>query len=120
MGIFRKVQEVTYWERTGTNNEGEPTFANPVALDVGRIEQERKETLDPDRNVIVTEYEMEVNQEIPNLSLIWIGKREDLPSPVPELLQVVEYVSIPDYRGREFDRRVELMRWGDKEPEITP
>ena len=114
----RRYQYIVYWEADAFDGLGQPTVKAPVELKV-RIEKGLSETVDPQGNKIASNMEMNVSQAIVNGSLIWIGKLEDLPSPVPELLQVIDYNEIPNTRARKFDRWIKVMKHSNKDPVLT-
>lgn len=110
--------KAVFWEASGYNNLGEPTVESPVEMDV-RIERELEDVLDTRGNRISTSHQLFVDRDVTIGSLIWIGEKCNLPSPVPELFQVVDFVKIPSVDGTLYDRCAKLIRYSDGEPILT-
>lgn len=113
-----RYQNAVVWKASGYNSLGEATVDPPVDMRV-RIEQGLRETVDEKGNVIGHVNELNVPESVPVGSLVWFGKKKDLPSPVPQVMQVIDYEEVPDVDRRVFDRWVKLMRHGDKDPILT-
>jgi hypothetical protein len=111
-------QKAVLWQANGFNELGETTVDTPVEISV-RVEVGFVETLDARGNIIATLTQMNVDREITLGSLLWIGKKKDLPDPVPEVLEVIDYVEIPSVNGRKFDRWVKVMRHSNKDPIVV-
>jgi hypothetical protein len=55
----------------------------------------------------------QVDREIVAGGIMWLGEKDDLPSPVTDRFRVIGYSEIPDIKGREFYREVLLKRTTD-------
>lgn len=79
----------------------------------------RKEINDPQGNVIVATVHMAVDRSVLVHSIIWLGALRNIPSPVTNLYEVVNYNEVMDVRRRETRREVLLTPFSDTLPEIT-
>lgn len=116
---FHRHQKAVYWERIGTDEQGEPIIDDPIELDV-RWEKKKSQALMPQGQTISIDATIVVDRDLVEGSLIWEGGLEDIPgtSLVPEsnLLEIITFEKIPDVKGRKFRRRVGVIRFNNSLP----
>ncbi len=65
-------QTVVYWQKTGSDSHGKPTYANPVELKV-RFEDKQQEVIMPDQRKVVSKgYYLTVNELVVG-SIVYLG-----------------------------------------------
>jgi hypothetical protein len=60
-----------------------------------------------------------VDRVVTKGSLLYKGGLADLPSPVTDLYEVVDYTEIPDTKGRDVERVVLIRRFRDALPTVN-
>lgn len=108
-------QYAVLWSVVGTTAYGDPTFASPVEIRV-RWEDSYGEKLDPESGAIKAPATIVVSHRIVVDSLLWLGRLKDLPSPPQNIRQVINYKEIPDVKGREFRREVDVIKCDNTTP----
>lgn len=115
--LFRH-QKAVLWEASGKDDYGEVTVDAAAEITV-RWAERRREGVDPQGNTIAIDATAVVDREIAVGSIMWLGALVDLPTPLTDLNQVVNYNSIPDIKGREFYRTVSLIKYGNTLPVLA-
>lgn len=113
-----RKQDAVVWKFATFDDEGQVTVNSPIAMKV-RTEEKTRETLDPKGNTVVTFMSINVSSEVVVGSLIWLGKKSDLPTTITNILQVIDRDNIPNTKGRRFDRWVGVQRHGNRQPVIA-
>ena len=89
-----------------------------VELDV-RWEEGQSDALDANGEKIRVDALVVVDRDITIGSLMWLGAKDDLPSPVTDLKEVVAFAKIPNEKGTTFRRTVGLIRYSNSLPPIA-
>lgn len=110
-------QKAVYWEFIREGDYGAAEVMAPVEITVRWIAG-RKDTLDSRGNVVSIDAVLVVNQDIPIHSEMWLGTMDSWlgtgsAGDDTEVLRVVNFKKVPDLKGRNFYREVELKRKGD-------
>lgn len=113
-----RKQNMVVWKFAGFDDEGQVTVSSPIAMKA-RVEEKTRETLDAKGNTVTTFMDINVSSEVPVGSLVWLGKKSDLPATVTGILQVIDRDSTPDIKARKFDRWVGVQKYGDRQPVIA-
>ena len=114
-----RKQKAMLWAYDGVNRYGQSTVSSTGTEIKVRWENDRKQTLDPNGNIIAVDAVVVVGQVVTIGSIMWLGAQSDLPSdliPTSNIMQVVSYASIPDIKGRDFYKEVGLVRFTDTLP----
>jgi hypothetical protein len=113
-----RFQKAVLYVANGFAADGEETVAAGVSIDV-RVEIGKREALDATGNVIAVDMVLVVDRAIPIGSIVWIGNINNIASPPVDLLEVKTYREVPDVKGRNFRRVIDLMRHSNTLPDIT-
>jgi len=97
---------------------GQKKVAAAVELDV-RWEEKQTDALNARGETIKVDVTVVVNQDITVGSLMWLGAKDDLPSPVTDLKEVVSFSKTPNIKGTKFRRVVGLIRYSNSLPPIA-
>ena len=111
-------QKAVYWAASGTDEYGEVTLASPVQLSV-RWEHVDEQSLDAEGNPVAINAKVVVDRDIEVGSIFWEGKLTALSSPETDLLRVTVFKKIPDVKGNNFRRTVELTKYSDTLPSLA-
>lgn len=112
-------QKVVLYEKSGAPDRfGESKVKAAVEIDA-RWELVQRTITGPNGNPLAIDSVAVVDQDIPLGSLLWLGKKADLPSPVTNLREVVAKEETPDLKNRFTYREVLLRRYRDSLPDIT-
>ena len=111
-------QKAVVWTITGRNRFGEYTVTTGREISV-RVEKALTESLDPQGNKVTYPMIMYVGETLTIGDLVWVGEADDLPSPVTDVMQVVDYEEIPDIKGNNFVRSVTLQRDTETNADLT-
>lgn len=111
-------QFAVLWAFSTLDNYSEVKVSSPIQI-CCRWEFDRSEFLDDTSSQQAVAAELWVDRSIAIGSILWKGKKKDLPSPVTALYQVVEYVEIPGIKARGFERRVLLSRYKESLPTVV-
>ena len=103
---------------TSFDDYGEPKVDARVEIKV-RWETGKREAIDAQGNTIAIESLAVVDRVIGVGSTLWLGKLDDIPSPVTDLRVVVEYIETPDIKAREFRRVILMQKLSDEVPALT-
>lgn len=111
------LQKATYWSATGNiDKNGKPTVtATEIQINV-RWLLTKDEIIDSFGTVVGFDELAIVDRVIPIHSILWLGKLEDLPSPLVDLREVIDFKEIPDALNRVFKRTVKMIRFGNRLP----
>lgn len=113
-------QYAVLWARTGWDGNGEPKVAPAREIKV-RWEFTQREVIGDDGTPIAVDATVDVGEDIPTGSIMWLGRLADLPDGKEfdqPLLQVITADKIPDIKGRQFARSVTLSKWRRTLPTI--
>lgn len=118
---FRK-QKAVLWSVSSTPTDyGRYKLNAAVQLDV-RWEERKHETTNPQGTTILADAMLSVGQAVTVGSIMWKGRKSELPDPVTgvtDLYEVVSYNEIPDLKGRGYERTVSLQKWSNELPELA-
>ena len=112
-------QKAMLWAKDGIARDGSYTVSSTGTEIKVRWENQRTEALDPNGETIAVDAVVIVAQTIVVGSIMWLGAESDLPSglvPISNIMQVVSFSSVPDVKGRQFRKRVGLVRFTDTLP----
>lgn len=103
-----------------TDDEGEPTVAAKVEVDV-RWEDKKVEMLDAQRDTIVTDATVVVDRVVTLGSMMWLGAKDDVPSTFTDssLHEVVARGDVPCVRNRSNRRVLGLVRYKNELPTLA-
>lgn len=117
-----RVHHAVVWRATGrVDRHGKPKVGPPEDLDVWWTDT-RREVSDNQGGTITVTAEVITDQGVPEGSLVWQGRTEDLPAGLDfsqedePLLYVVANNSQDDIKGRVTRYRLSLARYGDTHP----
>lgn len=117
--VMNLLQKAVLWERSAVDRYGEPTVSDPVEIDV-RWEEGLQETIDAEGTPVAASGTVDVDQDIPVGSILWLGELADLPDPVTSgLVEVVSSDKVPDIKGRVYARSVTVRKWRASLPTIV-
>ena len=112
-----RPSKVVYWEKIASNAYGEAVVSNPTEISV-RFEKSPGigDTLQANSNTLAYDYELNVDRELTVGGIVWVGALKDLPPPGADVdvYQITNWESIPDLKGRKFDRYVQLIRHNER------
>ena len=111
-------QKAVLYTLSDRDNYGRVTLNAGKEISV-RWENKQSEVLDSQGVSIATDTVVYVNQDIDIGSILWLGKKIDLPSTPTELKQVISSQKIPDVKNRAFRRRLMLMKYSDDLPDLA-
>ena len=114
----RTQKAVLYASSTDHTSQGQKKVAAAVELDV-RWEEGQSDALNDRGETIRIDATAVVDQDITVGSLVWLGAKDDLPSPVTDLKEVVSFSKIPNQKGTVFRRVVGLIRYSNALPPIA-
>ena len=117
MAFGRRTQSVVCWERAGTDEYGEPTVSDPISLTV-RWERGLAQEIRPSSNPTAIDATLWVDRDLEIGSMVRIGSLLDLPGTADEILEVVEMQTIPDIKGRAYERVALCRRYRDMLPTV--
>ena len=122
-GRSGRHQLALYWERVGDNDQGEPTFATRIELDVRWVDK-RQMVTDANGAPVATEASVKVDREIIIGSVLWKGGEDDIPGagtgdPDSDFFQVVTYDETPNTKGNNPEREITLNRFRDGDLEYA-
>lgn len=114
-------QWAVLWEPTGFKDRNGKVLVSTVPSEIRvRWVDKKRNTLDKEGNTIAIDATIVANQEVPENSILWKGKVDDIPgtSLVPEegLVQVVVANRIPDVKGRVREYELMCMRYNSALP----
>jgi len=112
-----RFQDAVLWAAGSIDNYGQYQVQSPVEIKV-RWEDVQEEIGDPAGGTVITSSRVFVDRVIAVGSLMWEGKLEDLPTPVTNLKRVASYSKIPDIKGRNDRRFVQLVTYSDSLPSV--
>lgn len=113
-----RKQKAVLWAASGHDDYGEPKVNSAVELSV-RWTEGREETTDAQGEVVSYDATVRVDREIAVGSVLWKGKLADVPSPTSDLFRVVARKTVPDLKGRDFERIVFLKRLSESLPTLN-
>lgn len=108
-------QTAVLWRATGYDEYGQVKIGSAEEIKT-RWEIGKGEIRSPDESPIDVDAEVWVENEVEVGSLLWRGKKADLPASPSPLYQVVDYVEIPDLKGVSFERRLMVKRFKEELP----
>lgn len=114
-------QKAVLWTRAGYDKHGEIKVNAAVEIDV-RWERALSQRMSEDDTPIAITATIDVDRDIAVGSLLWLGNKIDLPAVIANitnLVQVIGFDSIPDIKGRVFQRSVTVKKWRDRLPPIV-
>lgn len=114
----RHQKAVLYASSTGHTSQGQKKVSAAVELDV-RWEEGQSDALNERGETIRVDATVVVDRDITIGSLMWLGAKDDLPSPVTSLKEVVTFSKIPGLKSQVFRRIVGLIRYSDSLPPIA-
>lgn len=98
----------TYWQCTGIDGFGKPTFAAPTTIKC-RWEQRVEKVFTPEGEQIMSKARLFLGQSIAINDYIFYGTSAALnPLVVPNAYRVIDYREIPGFGGTEPERRALL------------
>lgn len=124
-------QDAVLWPNNGYDAYGNPKVSGAVPIKV-RWRDTHREIVAPDGNTIAIDATATVPFDIAVDSIMWLGYITDLgfgilspggpPIRIPpkDAMLVKDFKRVPDIKGRKFRRTVQLMRAGDKLPNVLP
>lgn len=118
MPFRARFQKAVCWAKSSVDQFGNPTVTAPVELDV-RWEKGLSREITPNINPIAVADTVWVDQEIALGSMMRYGELIDLPAVPDEIREVVDYVEIPDVKGRVRERVVLLAKYADRLPTVV-
>lgn len=110
--------KAVYWELGTLDMYGQPTLNTPVELSV-RWEHGLAQEILPQTNPQSVDATVWVKQDVTVGSMMWIGALTDLPTPVTDVLEIVEFQKIPDIKGRAYERAALLRRYANSLPTVS-
>ena len=113
-----RTQKAVLWTRAGFDDYGRPTVNSPIELKV-RWEDGKRQDLGPLASPVAVDATVTVDREIEIGSMLRKGAKTTMPSPVDKIHEVVDYVEIPDVKGRVAERVVLLRRFAESLPTIV-
>ncbi len=112
MSLARKVmrQNAVYWSRSGTGDDGQPTYAAPVELFV-RWDYKIREVLTPQGERVLSSSKVIVDRDMQYgdvlmLGLLESGTDESHPLENEGAWEVKSIAKTPDFKGKKFLREV--------------
>jgi len=112
---FSLNQKAVLWPAGAFDSHGRRTRGDAVEVDC-RWENTEDEAVDPQGNVVAVVATADLDRDVDVGSVMWLGNLLDLPDPPTDLKRVVSFSKIPDVKGREYTRRVQLSRLSDTLP----
>lgn len=107
------------WAANGINAYGDITVANPVEIRC-RWEESIGEQLSPTTGATQdSSQSIMVDRLIPVDSILWLGKKKDLPTTLSNLRQVVTVKNVPDVKGRISLRTVDVIKFSNQLPTVS-
>lgn len=77
------------------------------------------QVIDPAGNTIASSGNVILAIGVVNMSLMWLGKLVDLPSPPNDLHQLIKANTTPDLKNRQTRFEYYLMRFSDQLPTVS-
>ena len=111
-------QYAILWEASTLDEYGSKTVESPVEIKV-RWEHSKGRTTDNESTTIETSIEVYVDRDIDLGSIMRLGRMVDLPDTPDNLKIVVGFDSIPDLRGKNYQRLVLLEKFSNTLPSIS-
>jgi hypothetical protein len=113
-------QKAVLWAviAAGFDTDGRQTVSAAVEINV-RWERTGRQILGPQGGTITEDSLVVVDRDIDEYSIMWLGKKVDLPSTLSNLREVIIFRSTPDLRGRRFRRTVSLIKHSNTLPTIA-
>lgn len=111
-------QNAVLWTVAGKDKFNRPTLNSPVDIRVRWIDKQ-EESLDQDGEAIRTDVTVKTDRSISIGSIMWLGRKRDLPSPVTNIYEVVSSNEVPNLKNRETRYTVKLIRYGDTLPSLA-
>lgn len=118
MPFARYPLKAVYWAFSSLDMHGQPTVSAATELDV-RWEHGLAQEITPQTNPQSVDATVWVKQDVTVQSVMWLGALTDLPSPVTDVLEVIEFQKIPDIKGRDYERVALLRRYADSLPTVS-
>lgn len=111
-------QDAVLWEFDSYGNNGYPQVKSPIQIKV-RWATTTEEFNDPKRGPILSDAKIVCLQDIPVNSILWLGKQQDLPSPLADLYELRSFIKIPNVKATNFRRVGILVKYGDTLPTVV-
>lgn len=112
-------QRAYLWAIDGRDSYGEPEIGGTAISSTNGVEIKcrweigKNEFPGPNNETIIVDGVAYVDRTITVGSLMWLGREIDLPSPLTDVLQVVDYSEKRDIKGNNPRRRVLLQKFKD-------
>lgn len=109
---FRKhlIHDATLWLRNGFGADGQPTYADPVAIKV-RWDDTTTATSESDKSTTKEDGCAVVSQKIPLRSVMLRGLEDTGTGDHADLMEVTRYDEADDLKGRDRYAEVGMMRF---------
>lgn len=115
-------QWAVYWEGNGLTDITQPQIKSPVEIPCSWLDVVR-DPKSPNDEALIFDVHMGVDRDIPEGSIFWPGKLEELPlddafEDNAPLYQVVGKDVTPNISATQFRRNIMLIRFGTTLPEL--
>ena len=117
--MFSLKQRAVLWAFSRRDRNGEPKVSAAVEI-AARWEEDLSQSIQADGSPIAINATVDVDRDIAVGSIMWLGELADLPVGVSTgLFEVMGFNKIPDYRGKNFSRSVQIRKWRSSLPTIV-
>ena len=112
------TQKAVWWEVTGKDRFNNPTLSAAVEINT-RWEIGNKETIDPSNTTVAIDSTVILDRDVSVGDILRLGAEVDLPTPIDDLREVVDFRKVPDVKGRNFRRKALLIKHSGTLPNLT-
>ncbi len=112
-------QYAVLWRVTGQDRHGKQVVSSPVQIRVRWVLNDTQ-VVDPFGNTVASAGTVIAAVDIDNMSLMWLGRLKNLPSPPTNLHQLIKANTTPDIKARNTRFEYNLMKFSDKMVTVEP
>ena len=113
-----RYQKAVLWAAVGHDRNGKITVSAAAEIDV-RWEEGKREAPGETGEPVAYDAMVMVDQAVTIDSLLWKGALADLPVSMTNVFRVASVEDVPDLKGRNTQRTLMLVRWGNTLPTIV-